>query len=104
LAAEEEGGTVLDHLKAVERSSGVTPTFLLNGPALPKGCEQLWRTFSELHACRGSNGFGPTRITYTDIDAYQRVTGRRLRQWELEAIRAADAAYLEKYAERNQAE
>jgi hypothetical protein len=92
---------LLEHLKAAERASGKTPEFLLKAPALPKGCEELWRIFSELHACRGSTGFGPMRITYVDLDAYQRVTGKRLQPWELAAIRKADAAYLDHWDEAN---
>lgn len=57
--------------------------------------------FSELHACRGNNGFGPSRITYADIDAFQRVSGVKLAPWELSAIRKADAAFLENWAEAN---
>jgi hypothetical protein len=56
--------------------------------------------FGELHSCRGSTGFGPMRITYTDIDAFQRVSGQVLLPWEREAIRRADNAYLTDYAER----
>lgn len=100
MAAEEEGGTVLEHLQAIERQTGVTPQVLLDAPALPEGCEELWRIFAELHACRGNTGFGPSRITYADIDAFERVSGVKLQAWEREAIRRADQAYLEQVAER----
>lgn len=101
LAAEEEGGTVLEHLRAVEKRTGQTPQMLLDAPACPPGCEDLWETFRELHACRGNTGFGPQRITYMDVDAFQRVSGVRLQRWELEAIRRADAAFLSDYAARH---
>lgn len=99
--AEEEGGTVLDHLRAVEQQTGQTPQMLLDAPRLPEGCEQLWPIFNELHSCRGNNGFGPVRITYGDIDAFQRVSGLRLQPWELAAVRRADQAYLNHWDERN---
>lgn len=83
---------------AVQQQTGVTPQMLLDAPALPEGCESLWDAFRELHACRGS---GPQRITYLDIDAYQRVNGVRFAPWQLDAIRQADAAFLTDYAERN---
>lgn len=101
MAAEEEGGTVLEHLQAIERQTGVTPQVLADAPHLPAGCEDVWRIFNELHACRGNNGFGPQRITYADIDAFQRVSGVVLQPWELAAVRKADAAYLTDWAERN---
>jgi hypothetical protein len=74
---------------------------LVDAAALPAGCEELWRVFNELHACRGNYGFGPVRITYADIDAFQRVSGMRLHPWEIKAIRRADAAYLTQWAERH---
>ncbi len=63
---------------------------LLDAPSCPEGCEALWNIFCELHACRGEG-----RISYVDVDAYQRVTGVVLRPWELAAIRRADNAFLE---------
>lgn len=91
---------MLEHLLAVQEQTGQTPQALLDAPRCPGGCEALWDAFRELHACRGSAGFGPMRITYTDLDAYQRVSGVKLQPWEREAIRQADAAYLEQLAER----
>ena len=91
---------MLDHLLAVQNATGQPPQALLDAPPCPDGCEELWRIFDELHACR-SWANGPGRITYTDLDAFQRVAGLRLQRWELDAIRRADAAYLENYAERN---
>lgn len=73
---------------------------LLDAPALPEGCEELWRIFNELHRCRGSSFGGPLAITYLDIDAFQRVSCIKLAMWELAAIRRTDAAYLNDWAER----
>lgn len=98
-APEEDGVPLIDHLKAAERQSGKVPQMLLDAPALPAGCEELWRVFNELHSCRGSNGFGPNRITYGDIDSFQRVTGTKLSAWEMAAIRKADVAYFNSRAE-----
>jgi hypothetical protein len=92
---------VLEHLLAAERQTGRTPQMLLDAPPCPAGCEELWRIFGELHSCRGNNGFGPVRLTYTDIDAFQRVSGVKLQAWELEAIRRADAAFLADWSKRN---
>jgi hypothetical protein len=99
--AEEDGSPLLDHLLAVERQTGKRPQILLDAPGLPEGCEELWRIFNELHACRGSNGFGPSRITFLDLDAWQRVTGIRLMPWEVAAIRRADSAFLTRWKEAN---
>jgi hypothetical protein len=97
---EEDGSPLLDHLLAVERQTGVRPQILADAPSIPSGCEELWPIFNQLHACRGSNGFGPSRISFVDLDAWQRLNGVRLRPWEIEAIRHADGAYLARVAER----
>lgn len=74
--------------------TGRMPERLANAPALPAGLEYLWNDFTELHVSRGSTGFGAARITYQDLDSWQRVTGARLECWEIDAIRRADNAYL----------
>lgn len=81
-------------MEAVERMTGQTPQRLIDALPVPVGCIQLWADFLDMHGCRGSNGFGPSRITFMDIDAWQRVNGARLTAWELESIRRADNAYL----------
>jgi hypothetical protein len=91
---------LIEHLRSAERQTGRTPEALLAAPPCPQGCEDLWRIFNELHSCRGSSGFGPLRIGYADLDSFQRVTGTTLAPWEIDAIRRADRAYLEDWAER----
>lgn len=73
---------------------------LLDAPQCPRGCEDLWRVFSELHASRSNNGFGPSRISFAEIDAYQRVTGTMLKPWEIAAIRRADKAFIDDWTAR----
>ncbi len=97
---QEDGSPLIAHLEAAWRQSGVKPETLAEAPLLPPACEGLWRGFLELHACRCSGGMGPSRITYMDIDAYQRVTGMKFDPWELEAIRQTDAAILSDHEER----
>lgn len=92
---------MLEHLISVERQTGRTPQMLLDAPPLPNGCEELWRIFTELDACRGETLNGPQRITYADLQAFQIVTGTVLQPWERNAIRMADAAYLDQWRQRN---
>lgn len=89
-----EGSTVREHLQAAQRASGRVPERLANAPSLPEGCAVLWRDFMNLRGMTGSNGFGPSRISFHDIDGYQRVIGARFAPWELDAIRMADSAYI----------
>lgn len=83
------------HLQSIHRQTGVMPDQLAEAATLPEGLEGLWRTFLDLHQTRAAGMSGPSRITFSDIDAMQRVTGVTLEPWEVDAIRAADSAYFE---------
>lgn len=63
--------------KQVEKSSGgnYTPPALLYAPELPEEAYPLWKLFTRL-----------SDINYTEIDAYQRLTGEQLGQWEIDVI------------------
>lgn len=92
-----EGATLRDHLTGTWERTGIKPAQLDN--PLPEGCETLWRDFLALHGCRGVGMNGPSRISWADLDAYQRVQGFRFEPWEVEAIRRADGAYMRAQAE-----
>lgn len=76
------------------------PQMLRDRPLCPDGCEGLWQAFKELHASRANSGFGPMRISFAEIDAFQRVTGLSLKPWEVEAIRRADRAFMADWQSR----
>lgn len=82
------------HLIGAWERSGKEPARFANAPELPHYLEPLWRDFREMHSSRGSTGFGPAPISFVVIDAWQRVTGIRLKPWQVEAIRRADNAYF----------
>lgn len=98
-----DGKPLRDHLESWGDQTGRVHHRLAEAPRLPFGCEQLWKDFLDLHSARASTGFGPARISYTDLDAFQRVNNVRLSAWQIEAIRKADNAYLNHYAETNKA-
>ncbi len=83
-----------EHLASYRERNGKDHPMLADAPVFPAGLELLWSQFLDLHVSRGSTGFGPARITFVDIDAWQRVTGSRLEAWEIGAIRKADDAYM----------
>lgn len=62
----------------------------LTVPPLPPAMAYLWAAFLRLSSRRGSNGFGPSRLTHLEIETFQRVTGLRLRPWEVALIEALD--------------
>ena len=43
---------------------------------------------------RSANGFGMNLLSYTEIDAWARLTRRVLSAWEVAALKALDVLYL----------
>jgi hypothetical protein len=85
--------TLRDHLAAAART---VPAALadLQGPPMPPYCDGAWDAFWELAAARAMTDAGPQPIAWQDIDAWQRVTRRRLTPLEVLCVRAADEALL----------
>jgi hypothetical protein len=49
---------------------------------------------------KGGNGFAPSPIEWTDIDAFLRRSGLALAPWEIEMIEVVDDLYLTKLMEK----
>ena len=54
----------------------------------------MWFVFLELSGQRTGTGWGPNPIQFTEVEAWQRLTGRTLKPWEVRAILAMDRAFL----------
>lgn len=74
--------------------TGQKPAALADAPPLPDGCEGVWRAFTDMRASC-PNGFSLARIPYSEMDAYQRVSGVSLAPWEVRAVRAVDRVFIE---------
>lgn len=92
-ARQKDGFSLRDHLENGWRQTGIKPEELDIEP-LQHCIIYLWDWFIEISRGRTSNGFGPNAIGFVEIDAWQRVTGRRLDPWEIDAMLVLDAAYL----------
>lgn len=66
---------------------------------IPPAGQHVWYIFLELSGQRTGNGFGPNPIQFSEIQAWQQVTRKRLQPWEIRAILAMDRAYLVRSAE-----
>jgi hypothetical protein len=93
-AIQEDGSTKRQHLISAERQLGETPEELLNAPELPEYLVYLWNYFMELSRARGNNGFGPSPLAYSEIQAWARLTKQALDAWELDAILKLDVLFL----------
>lgn len=56
--------------------------------------DYLWTWFLELNRARGSNGMGPSAITFLDIQAWCGLRRLRLAAWELDVMLALDEAWM----------
>ena len=80
-------------MDAVEASTGSRPRYL-DGPPCPEAVEHIREWFLSLHAARTAGGFGPNPITYEALAAWATLTHTRPTAWEIETLRALDAAVL----------
>lgn len=101
---QDDGSPLLAHLEAAERTTGKMHPMLADAPSLPGGCEMLWADFLELHTSRGSTGWGPARITFADMKAWQELRGAHLQPWEINCIRRADDIWLADFAPKPKAD
>ena len=61
----------------------------------PAPVRYLFAWFQEMSCGRGIAGMGaPMLLTATEIDAWARLRRITLQDWELDTIRALDAAYI----------
>lgn len=60
----------------------------------------LWGWFIELASARTSNGFGLNPISYVEIAAWARLTGREPSPWEVSLLKRMDGAALAAYAKK----
>lgn len=86
------GGSLGDHIASIRKQQGKEER---QPPELPLDFAHLWNAFIELHQARGSSGFGPEPIRYSEIAAFRSLTGQDLSPWEVKVIRALDTLYLE---------
>lgn len=91
MARRSGGASIAEHYEAVARSRGLKKPV---APPLPPEVRHLWQTFLELHRTRPA-GFGVSPISFTELDAWQRLKRWPLEPWEVEAIRKLDDIWIE---------
>lgn len=94
-----DGTSKRAHLESAAQSgNAVAQAELDQLPRLPEAGDYLWDWFMQLHRARGSSGFAPNTISWTEIDAWARRRRLELDRWEADALRELDAAYMEESA------
>jgi hypothetical protein len=65
----------------------------LEGPALDPSMEYIWNWWLLLHTGRTSGGMSPNVITWSDIDAFNRLNHLRMLPEEVALLREVEGAY-----------
>ena len=61
---------------------------------LPPLAAHVWAYFTDLSNTRSGGGFGPSRLSRLEVQAWEQDECIRLERWERRAILALDAAFL----------
>ncbi len=104
------GASQRDHILEACRQLGKTPeelgypelAFDDEAPLIPDEGLYLWNFFQELSSGRINSGFGPTALSWSDVDAWVRLTSTPLSPYEVLTIRSMDAAFLSAYAKETE--
>lgn len=67
-------------------------------PPLPEALAYLMEWFDELSRARTSSGFGLNPITYMEMDAWARLTDRRITPFDAKMLKDIDTMWLLAYA------
>ena len=86
-----------EHLQRLASSTGRTDERLLL--ECPAGCRTIWSVFSQLGRTR-QRGMGASGIAFTEIEAWQHLTGVRLSPWELDVLTEIDARLLWQHGQK----
>ena len=104
------GASQRDHILEACRQTGKTPEELGypeisledEDIPIPEDGLYLWFFFQELCGGRGNNGFGPTALSWSDMEAWARLTSAPLSPYEVLTLRSMDAAFLAAYAKETE--
>jgi hypothetical protein len=86
-----DGQSAKEHLKSLWRQTGLMPDQLKSFD-LPESLAYIWDDFIELNSARTSNGYSMNPLTFLEIDAWQRLTGKFT---DIELIKMLDRTLLD---------
>ena len=90
-------------MESVERQTGKRPKELDDLVELPDFARYVWQYFLALNAKRGG-GFGPSPLTYQEMQAYFTLNQIQVEPWEIQLIDLLDRVAMEHFAEEQKKE
>ncbi len=91
---KKDGQSLRSHLEQVEKVTGKKPAELEQIEP-PYAARYIWEWFWELHQGRGAGMSGPLPLSWAEIKAWCDLRGLRLENYETDAIRSMDMAFLQ---------
>lgn len=70
------------------------PAQLVDAPPIPPLAAHVWGYFIDITKTRPAGGFGPSRLSRLEIQAWEADEGVALERWERRAILMLDAVYM----------
>ena len=89
----QDGSILYEHLQQLEKSTGKWPSEYEPIPP-PEGTEYIWDIFWELRGSAHVGFGGPERLSFADIDAWERVRELKLASFVIDLIVAMDVAFI----------
>lgn len=71
----------------------------MDGPPIPEAAGYLWAWWRDLHGRRRYGASGPEPVAWADVEAWSRLTCRRLVPWEIDILTHLDDLWLSVQAE-----
>lgn len=93
LPGSTSGTSEKDHLLAVAKQTGKLPAKLAEQPKCPEAFAHLWQWFLEIQTSES--------LTFAEIEAWSRLTHRRITGQEAAILRRLDSIYLKVINERS---
>lgn len=87
-------GSVRAHLSAAAKRGSVRAAERLAGPPVPDALEYILEWATELASGRRVDMNGPVQLSWMDLDAWARVTGRHVEPHEAQALMLIDSVRL----------
>ncbi len=79
----------------MERQLGKKAVQVADAPKLPPEGAYLWHYWLELHRARTGSGFAVNPLSYSEIEAWARLTDQAVTPWETRVIRAIDDTFMD---------
>lgn len=93
----EDGSCLFDHLEQIEKSTGKWPE-QYEPPNPPEDTEYLWDLYWELRNASRSGFSGPEKLSFLELDAWQRLRGHKLDNLTIDILLKMDSAYMAEWS------